>query len=139
MNINYKKFNDNLVVPCKAHGSDGGLDMFLLDELTIRPLETKVVGFGVGFKVPSNYVGIFVPRSSIASKGLIIQTSLLDSGYTGETHLIVTNCSGKTYHFNKNDRLCSLIITKVENIKLNEVQTFEETDRGEKGLGSSGE
>lgn len=138
MNIEYKKFNPDLKMPTKTHELDGGLDMFLPECIIIKPLETKVVSFGIGFQIPKNYIGIFVPRSSIAAKGLIIQPAIVDPGYTGETHLIITNCSSSTYEFNKNDRLCSLIVVKAENVRLSETSDFESTDRGNDGLGSSG-
>ena len=133
-----KKFREDVKLPKKSHEHDCGLDLFIPDAITIKPFETICVGTGLGFQIPEGFAGIFCPRSSISKKGLIIQTSITDPGYTGETHLIVTNCSPTTYHFEKDDRLCSLVCFSILNPILEEVEEFEKTERGEGGLGSSG-
>lgn len=127
------KFRDDVKMPTKSHELDCGLDMYLPDELTINPFETVCIGLGLGFEIPEGFAGIFCPRSSIAKKGIIIATSIVDPGYTGEVHLIATNCSSNTYKFAKNDRLCSIVCFNILNPTINPVN-----DRGNGGLGSSG-
>ncbi len=76
---------------------------------------------------------------STTTKGLICQTSIVDCGYQGPVHLILTNCSVNTFTFNKDDRLVSMITYKYLEDDLEEVVEFtEKTDRGTNGLGSSG-
>lgn len=133
-----KLFNENAKIPTKSHEEDAGLDMYLCDDLVIEPFETKCVGLGIGFQIPEGYAGIFVPRSSTAKKGLIIQTSIVDRGYTGETHLIITNCSNQTFYFNKGDRVCSMVCFNILNPTLEITNELEVTERGANGLGSSG-
>lgn len=136
--IKVKKFDKEAIIPTRAHSSDGGYDMYLLEDLTIKPLETVCVGFGVGFDIPLSYAGIFVPRSSMAKKGIVIGPAIVDAGYKGEVHLIATNCSKKKLKFQKGDRLCSLCIFKIITPKLEEVNDLGKSDRGSKGLGSTG-
>lgn len=133
-----KLFHESVKLPTKSHTYDAGWDLYLPQAITIKPLETICVGFGVGFQIPKDYAGIFVPRSSIAKKGLIISPAIVDCGYTGETHLILTNCSNKAWRFEQGDRLCSLCVFKILGEKLEIVNEFEETERGDNGLGSSG-
>lgn len=126
MFINAKK------LPKKSHDLDCGLDCFTIEPFSIEPLETKTIGLGFSVEIPEGYAGMLVPRSSIAKKGLICQTSIIDPGYTGEVHLIITNCSNNTYHFNENDRIVSLIVYNILNPILNPIN-----DRGSNGLGST--
>lgn len=133
-----KLFRNDIQLPKKSHLPDVGLDCFLPDDLVVRPFETVTVGLGIGIAVPEAAAGMLVPRSSIAEKGLIIQTAVIDPDYTGEIHLIMTNCSGNTYYLKKNDRVCSLVIYSVLNVRLDITPTFEQTERGGSGLGSTG-
>lgn len=133
-----KLFDRKAKMPSKSHSSDAGYDMYLPHGFMIEPNETLVIGLGVGFEIPEGFAGIFVPRSSIAKKGLIIQTSLIDPGYKGETHLIITNSSRNIYSFEKGDRVCSIIFVNLLNTQFEIVEEFENSDRGESGLGSTG-
>ena len=134
-----KKIISDVKLPKKAYSTDCGLDCFLPEEITIEPGETKCVGLGFGIEVPTGYATMFIPRSSTAKKGLIIQTSVVDCGYKGEVHLIITNASRISYHFNKDDRLCSMITYKILEEELEEVKNFNsDSERGENGLGSTG-
>lgn len=134
-----KKFREDVILPQRKHETDGGLDCFMPKGFEIKPFETLCLGLGFGIEVPKGYATMFIPRSSIAKKGLIIQTSIVDCGYQGETHLLITNCSLETFKFEKNDRLCSMITYKYLEDELEEVEEFVgKTERGNKGLGSSG-
>lgn len=136
--IKIKRFKNNMNLPTRKHKDDGGLDLYLPEKIIINSNETLVIGLGIGVEIPEGFTSMLVPRSSIARKGLIIQTSLIDRGYTGEIHLILTNASNNRYIFNVNDRLCSLVIFKILSPDLKLVEELPKTDRGTKGLGSSG-
>ena len=133
-----KKFNKNAILPCRTHSTDAGLDMFLPEPLTLKSHETTCIGTGLGFEIPEGYAGIFVVRSSNAKKGIYVSPCIVDSGYTGETHLMITNLTDNDYVFNQGDRICSLVLFNILTPTLTEVEEFQETERGSKGLGSSG-
>lgn len=132
------KLFKNVQLPKKSHLPDCGLDCFMPESFELKPLETKTIGLGIGIQVPEGFAGMLVPRSSIAEKGLLIQTSIIDPDYTGEIHLIITNCSNNNVVIEKNQRVCSLVIYNVLNVRLDVVYDFENTDRGNNGLGSTG-
>lgn len=132
-----KLFKD-VQLPKKSHLPDCGLDCFMPESFELRPFETKTIGLGIGIQVPEGFAGMLVPRSSIAEKGLIIQTSVIDPDYTWEIHLIITNCSNEVVKIEKGQRVCSLIIYSILNARLDVVYEFEETKRGNNGLGSTG-
>ena len=136
--MKFKKFRDDVKLPLKSHLPDVGLDLFIPEEFSIASLETKTIGLGLGVIIPEGFAGLLVPRSSIAEKGLIIQTSIIDPDYTGEIHLIITNCSTKTQHVDVNQRLCSLVMFNALNARIEIVDNFEQTERNANGLGSSG-
>lgn len=133
-----KKFRDDVKTPAKSHLLDVGLDLFIPEDFDIEPLETKIIGLGLAVAIPEGYAGMLVPRSSIAAKGLIIQTSIIDPDYIGEIHLIVTNCSNVKQHIKRDQRLCSLVMFNALNARIELVRDLENTERGEQGLGSTG-
>lgn len=136
-----KMFNDkysDLKDPKKSHLPDVGLDLFVPESFTIDSLETKTIGLGIGIAVPEGFAGMLVPRSSISELGLIIQTAVIDPDYTGEIHLIITNCSKNSITIEKNQRVCSLVIYSVLNARVEKVIQFETTERGDNCLGSTG-
>lgn len=132
------KLMKDVQLPKKSHLPDSGLDCFMPESFELKPLETKTIGLGIGIQVPEGFAGMLVPRSSIAEKGLLIQTSIIDPDYTGEIHLIITNCSNNNVVIEKNQRVCSLVVYSVLNVRLDVVYDFEHTDRGSNGLGSTG-
>lgn len=132
------RLSKNIFLPAKSHLPDCGLDIFLPEDVDFKPFETKTIGLGLKVNIPEGFAGMLVPRSSISEKGLIIQTAIIDPDYTGEIHLIATNCSESDLHFSKGDRLCSLVMLSCLNARIEEVDELEKTSRGSNGLGSTG-
>lgn len=129
---------EDVKMPVKSHLPDCGLDIFMPEAINIEPLETRTVGLKLAVAIPEGFAGMLVPRSSIAEKGLIIQTSIIDPDYTGEIHLIITNCSNQVRNIDVGDRVCSLVMYSILNTYLEEVDELPSTIRGKNGLGSSG-
>jgi dUTP pyrophosphatase len=133
-----KRFKKTTRMPVKSHLPDVGLDIFTPKEFWLRPLETITIGLELAVSIPEGFAGMLVPRSSITERGMIIQTAVIDPDYTGEIHLIVTNCSNNVQHIEEGQRVCSLVVYSVLNARIEEVEEMTETERNTKGLGSSG-
>lgn len=133
-----KRFKKTTRMPVKSHLPDVGLDIFTPKEFWLRPLETITIGLELAVSIPEGFAGMLVPRSSITERGLIIQTAVIDPDYTGEIHLIITNCSNNVQHIEEGQRVCSLVVYSVLNARIEEVEEMTETERNTKGLGSSG-
>lgn len=137
--MKFKLFKEGMKAPIKSHTPDIGLDIFMPESFDIQPFETKTISLELGVAIPEGFAGMLVPRSSVAAKGLIIQTSIIDPGYQGNIHLIVTNCSQSCQHVDEGMRLCSLVVYSVLNPRVEYVDDFnEQTERGTNRLGSSG-
>ena len=133
-----KRFKKTTRTPVKSHLPDVGLDIFTPKEFWLRPLETITVGLELAVSIPEGFAGMLVPRSSITERGMIVQTAVIDPDYTGEIHLIITNCSNNVQHIEEGQRVCSLVVYSVLNARIEEVEEMTETERNTKGLGSSG-
>ena len=133
-----KRFKKTTRMPVKSHLPDVGLDIFTPKEFWLRPLETITIGLELAVSIPEGFAGMLVPRSSITERGMIVQTAVIDPDYTGEIHLIITNCSNNVQHIEEGQRVCSLVVYPVLNARIEEVEEMTETERNTKGLGSSG-
>lgn len=132
-----KLFKD-IKLPQKSHLPDSGLDIFLPQRITLLPLQTATIGLGFGVAIPEGFAGLIVPRSSIAEQGLLIQTAAIDPDYSGEIHLIITNCSNNCVDIERGQRVCSLIVYSILNPYIEIVDELPSSYRKENGLGSTG-
>lgn len=133
-----KLLSSSVKIPTKSHLPDVGLDLFMPTSFDIDPLETKTIGLGLAVAIPEGFAGMIVPRSSIADKGLIIQTAIIDPDYSGEIHLIITNCSKEKQSIKEGQRLCSLIMVNTLNAYVELVNDIQSSYRHTDGLGSTG-
>jgi dUTP pyrophosphatase len=114
-----------------------------IDEpLTLQPNETAMIPSGIKIHVADpNYAVILLPRSGLGAKhGIVLGNlvGLIDSDYQGEMGMSVWNRSNEPYTIRPADRVAQMVVIKVEQIHLNWVESFDATERGDGGFGSTG-
>lgn len=77
-------------------------------------------------------------RSGLASKGIHWIGGVIDKGYSGEVIIVLSNNSKQAYSIKKGERIGQGVVNIIPFTKIEEVKELEETQRGEKGFGSSG-
>lgn len=126
-------------LPLRAHENDAGADVHVCfhdcESIQIRPNTTVKIPLGIGLVLPDGYAAFVFPRSGLSSKGITCELPPIDSGYRGEIHAIVTNCSDKTFVVNNGDRIGQLVITPVV---IADFVTDDIKERGDNGFGSTG-
>ena len=125
-------------LPFRAHENDAGADVHVCIDtstMTILPHETKKIPLGLGLILPDGYAAYVFPRSGLASKGIVCELPPIDSGYRGEIHAIVSNCSDKPFVINNGDRIGQLVIMPVV---IADFITEDIKERGDNGFGSTG-
>ena len=137
-----KKLSDAAVVPESAYEGDAGIDLRSLVNITLQPFERALVPTGLALAIPEGYAGFVLPRSGSAIKqglSLVNAPGLIDSGYRGELDCICINLDAHNpIEIQVGDRIAQLVVMKVEQLKLFEVDELSETSRGAGGFGSSG-
>lgn len=129
---------DNL--PFRAHANDAGADVCACIKgsedqsgIIILPPQTTVkIPLGLGLVLPDGYAAYVFPRSGLSSKGIVCELPPIDSGYRGEIHAIVTNCSETPFVIHDGDRIGQLVITPVV------IADFITEDIEERGTGAFG-
>ena len=142
VSIDIKLLDKSLPVPGYAHKGDAGMDLYSSIDFTLKPLERKLVPTGIKVSIPEGYAGFIQPRSGLAIKkglGLVNTPGLIDSGYRGEINAILINLDSKNdIQIRHGEKICQLVIQKIENADLNITEDLDETSRGEGGFGSTG-
>ncbi|GAI23072.1 unnamed protein product [marine sediment metagenome] len=121
---------------------NAGLDLYSSINCELRPFERKKIPTGIKISIPQGYAGFIQPRSGLAAKNgisIVNTPGLIDSGYRGEVCAILINLDPKNvFVIKKGDKICQLVIQKVEKIKLEITEDLDETSRGEGGFRSTG-
>lgn len=125
--------------PERKHYSDAGADLKISEKLVLPPGKIAKVGTGVKAEIDFGYYGQICERSGLAEKGLKVMGGVIDSGYTGEIHVVVKNESNSLLVFEKGARICQLVCKKIDTeLWIQEGEPKVKTERGSKGFGSSG-
>ncbi len=139
MELRYKKLHPDAKVPTYAHATDAAMDLYTVEDFLLAPGERKSVPTGLAFAIPTGYVGLIWDKSGVSHKrGIKCLGGVIDSGYRGEVFLGVVNVGTQTQQFAKGDKVSQMLIQKVEQPHLVEIDELDETDRGEGAFGSTG-
>lgn len=123
----------------KAHPSDAGWDLSSAGDYEIPPGDKVVVDTDIKVAIPEGYYGRVAPRSGLSVKNNIeTNAGVIDSAFRNTVKVVLRNFGNETFKVNNGDRIAQLIITKIYTYEAVCVQSLDETDRGERGFGSSG-
>lgn len=137
-----KRLDPTVELPAYAYEGDAGLDLRSNEDVVLAPFERRLIGTGLAIAIPDGYAGFVTPRSGLAlKKGLSMANTpgLVDAHYRGELKVCAINLDAhEPIVISKSERIAQLVIQRVPQVHLREVEQLDETDRGEGGFGSSG-
>jgi len=134
-----KLLSETAKLPVRATSTDAGLDLFSTETVQLQSLERKLISTGVSMAIPVGLYGRIADRSGNAYKlGVHVMAGVIDSGYRGEIKVLLVNLSNTTVTLEAQSKIAQLILTKIEYLTPVSVESLDETDRAEKGFGSSG-
>ena len=122
------------------HDGDAGLDLFIIDSLTILPGETAIIKSNIACENTDEMPYLLMPRSSISKTPLrqCNSVGLIDAGYRGEIMAAVDNIKDIPYTVEPGQRLFQLVSMDGAPITFEIVSELSQTDRGDGGFGSTG-
>jgi dUTP pyrophosphatase len=140
--IEFKLLHELAQAPQYAHDGDAGADLVCTEDVTLGPGERKLVPTGVAIALPTGYVGLVHPRSGLANKhgiGIVNTPGTIDSGYRGELKICLINLdSTETVNLPAGSRIAQLVIQELVNAHFIQVPELDDTERSDKGFGSTG-
>jgi len=133
------RINKEIEMPFYAKEGDAAFDLRSAEDYVLKSGEQKTIKTGIKMVIKEGYVGLIWDRSGIANKyGIHALAGVIDSGYRGEVGIVLKNLSDKDFEITKNMRIAQMLIQQVERAKLEEVDDVEDSERGNKGFGSTG-
>jgi dUTP pyrophosphatase len=142
MKIEIQRLDKGLALPSYANPSDAGMDLRSRIDIEISPGERALVPTGIAIAIPHGFVGLVHPRSGLAIKSgisMVNTPGTVDAGYRGELQVILINHDlHKIFEIKRGDRIAQLVIQRVEQAELIEVDFLGDSVRGESGFGSTG-
>ena len=143
----YKKSNrETIKLPQYQTTGSSGLDLVAnLDQeneqITIKPNKWEIIPTGITIELPDGCEAQIRPRSGLAYKyGVTVLNSpgTIDNDYRGEIKIILINHGHEDFIVKNGDRIAQMIISKYEQVELEEIEFLTETTRNEGGFGSTG-
>ncbi len=133
----------SVAYPSYATNGAAGMDLCACMEKAhlLMPGERFAVPLGIALAIPEGYAGFIYGRSGLGIKSGVTLPNcvgVIDSDYRGEIMCAITNHSSEPYEILPGERICQLVISKVEKVRFCEVCELEKTKRGSGGFGSTG-
>lgn len=139
MQLKIKKLSENAKLPTYAHPGDAGFDLYVPEDVTIKPGERLSIPLGLAMEIPEGFTGLLLDKSGLSHKhGLKSFGGVIDAGYRGEFHVGIMNLSDKEYSFTRGDKIIQMLIMPVAHADIIESDTLSESARGQGAFGSSG-
>ena len=139
MKVKIKKIHSDAIIPKYANLGDAGMDLTCVEVERDEILGTVTYNTGIAIEIPSGYVGLLFPRSSVYKTGLTLCNSVgvIDSGYRGEIKLKF-NVKRWISVYKKGDRVGQIIILPYPSVDFVENDTLTDSERNSGGFGSTG-
>jgi dUTP pyrophosphatase len=134
----FRKTLENAVVPSKAHPEDSGFDLVLVSKIK----EENGVAFydtGIAVAPPEGYYFEVYGRSSISKSGYMLANNvgIIDSTYRGSIRVALIKVNPQAPELELPCRLVQMIPRQFVHLDPVEVESLDDTVRGEGGFGSS--
>lgn len=142
LDVSIKILRHDAVVPSYKTDGAAGFDFVALDEVTIQPGATVLIGTGLAMAIPEGYELQIRPRSGEALKTeLSVKNSpgTIDSDYRGEIKIMLkNNALYAPVVIERGRRIAQGVIAPVMRASFTITGELPETGRGAGGFGSTG-
>jgi len=131
----------SLPVYATAHAAGMDVSACLDAPVTVEPSSSALIPTGLAIELPEGYEAQLRPRSGLALRHLISlpnSPATIDADYRGEVGVILINHGCEPFTVNHGDRIAQMVISKVDRVAFEEVDSLSDTERGEGGFGHTG-
>src|SRR3989338_6646315 len=137
--LKVKKLIAGIELPEYAFPTDVGLDLRAAEAATLAPYEQKAVRTGIAIEIPEGHVGLIRDRAGIITKmGIHTAAGTFDPAYRGEVSVVLINFGEESVSVEPGMRIAQMIIIPVTKVQIKQVKELSETERHDKGFGSTG-
>ena len=143
------KILDNRIgneIPLPEHATAGSAGMDLracIDStITLKPGDTELIPTGMAIHIGDpKLAATILPRSGLGHKhGIVLGNlvGLIDSDYQGQLFVSCWNRGDTEFTIEVGDRIAQLVFIPVVQVDFEQVENFDDSERGAGGFGHSG-
>lgn len=132
------KLDPGAYLPERAHEIDAGYDLRSPVRARIYGGSAAAIDTGVHMQIPEGFAGVVRAKSGLNFKHSIMTDGLIDSGYTGSIHVKLYNLGEQAFDIDAGNKIAQIVIQPIYTPELEIVSVLDETERGNKGFGSTG-
>ena len=132
-------------LPSYETAMSAGMDLRAMEDsdFILNPGEVRLVHTGFAMHIADpNVTALVVPRSGLGYKhGIVLSnlTGVIDADYQGPLMMHLWNHSNEPFEIKVGDRVAQMLFVPVIHADLQVTNSFdEESERGQKGFGSTG-
>ena len=127
-------------MPIRAFADDAGLDLRTPCDVTVPANGSKVIDTKTCLLIPKGYWGKLESKSGLNIRRDVVSLGgTIDAGYQDSIKVKLYNFGDDEYIFHAGDKIVQIVIMPCETgYVLEQVDSFQKTDRGLNGIGSSG-
>lgn len=138
LRLEVKRLHPDAKLPVRGSDEAAGLDLFVVETVTIPAGEMCKVATGISVQIPTGNVGFIKSRSSAYTIGLDTDGTI-DSDYQGPLFVNLRNVTNGAIKVEAGKRYAQLIVQPYTLAMVKLVDDYSRsTARGENGFGSSG-
>lgn len=137
--IRFQRITERAYLPRFSFSDDACFDLFSPIDVLIPPGDSAIVDLEIASEFPRGYEVVLRPRSGMGIKsGIIIHLGTIDAGYRGSWVVRLFNLGKESYKIRKGDRIAQGALRVIPKVKIVEASSLSPSERGERGLGSTG-
>ena len=142
--IKFKRLSEDAKSPSYVYELDSGFDLYSTEKIVLGPFGRALVPTGLSFDIPEGYEIQVRPKSGLAiNMGLTVLNTpgTVDRGYLGEIKVPVFNTNNSSITIEKGMKVAQAVLCPVvcgKFVKFDEVDSLGDSERGDKGFGSTG-
>ena len=134
-----KRISETAKLPVRGSRLAAGYDLSSAYDLVVPARGKALVKTDLEMAIPEGCYGRVAPRSGLAWKNFIdTGAGVIDADYRGNVGVILFNHSEDDFQVKVGDRVAQLVLERIYTPEVKEVDSLEDTARGEGGFGSTG-
>jgi dUTP pyrophosphatase len=138
------RMGKDIPLPAYATAGSAGMDLRAAIDapLILDPGQSELVPSGLAIHIGDpRWCAVILPRSGLGHKrGLVLGNlvGLIDADYQGPLMISCWNRGHEAFTMQPGDRIAQLVFMPVAQARLNVVESFDPSERGDGGFGSTG-
>jgi len=137
--LRVKKLSSSAQLPTKGSPQSAGWDLKAAHETVVPARGKAIIATDLSIAVPAGCYGRIAPRSGLSwKKHTDIGAGVIDMDYRGPVGVVIFNHANTDLKVEAGDRVAQLILEKISYADMVEVDSLDDTERGEGGFGSTG-